>query len=586
MVRRVALIGLALIVWSCKSATDTTTAVTTVTAAPTISSFTASPASISAGQNTTLTWTVTGAPTLSINPGFGSVTGASRSASPGTTTIYTLTATNSAGSVTATVTVSVTPLATITSFTATPATITSGQSTMLAWMVNGATTLSLDQGVGAVTGTNKSVTPVGTTTYTLTAANALGTPTTATTTATVIPTVGALALTYVAGSTVKLEQIIGDKDWGDAAKGITTPTASQTATRYNIFANGFGMSFEDNGKMLFLFGDTRSVDPTKVNFRAADPIGYSTSTDPESGLLLNFFTKSDGTPLFVTSSGVNMGPDNIPNSGIRLNNGLFLVVNTGADPSLTDPWQSAYSVLLRFDEAAQTFTTGRTISTLPGGRFVFTSLRASGPDVYTFGLGTYRASDVFLATTPASGFETGTGTRYFAGLVGGQPTWVNSESGAVPIVQDNPLNGPPWPNDNPTIGNVSVVYSTDLALWLMTYDGGRQAGATGAKGVYFTSARQPWGPWAAPQLIFNGLRDNGYGVFIHNPALPPPGDGLNGPTIGSNDPVTTAGGDFAPLLIERFLRVAGDRLKIYYTMSTWNPYTVVKMRSEFKISSP
>ncbi len=75
---------------------------------------------------------------------------------------------------------------------------------------------------------------------------------------------------------------------------------------------------------------------------------------------------------------------------------------------------------------------------------------------------------------------------------------------------------------------------------------------------------------------------------MHDPGvLPdPPGDGLNGPVIGSNDPYTTAGGDFAPLLIERFTRVAGNTLKIYYTVSTWNPYTVVKMRSDFRILRP
>jgi hypothetical protein len=36
-------------------------------------------------------------------------------------------------------------------------------------------------------------------------------------------------------------------------------------------------------------------------------------------------------------------------------------------------------------------------------------------------------------------------------------------------------------------------------------------------------------------------------------------------------------------MIERFTRVSGSMLKIYYVMSTWNPYTVVKMRSEFTI---
>lgn len=396
-----------------------------------------------------------------------------------------------------------------------------------------------------------------------------------------------VSLSWVPGSSVKLEQVIGDCDWTkfDWADqtGTCLATTSQTVARFNILGNGFGYSFEDNGKMIFLFGDTISKDASAVNYHASDPLAWSTSTDPEAGLLLTFYTNSDGTPLFMKPPGIKMGADDICNSGISLSDGIYLVCNTGADESLADPHQNAYSILASFNEAARTFTTGRTISQLPGGRFVFTALQASGTDVFMFGTGTYRASDLFLSRTPASGFWAGTGTQYFAGLVDGQPTWTGSEAGAVPVVQDNPLNGPAWPNDSPTIGNVSVAYSADLGLWLMLFDGGRQTPRT--TGFYFTYAAQPWGPWSTPQLIFNDVRDHGLGVFIHDPnILPdPPGDGLNGPVIGSNDPYATRGGPFAPHLIERFTTVEGDTLKVYYTASTWNPYTVVKMRSEFTI---
>jgi hypothetical protein len=241
-------------------------------------------------------------------------------------------------------------------------------------------------------------------------------------------------------------------------------------------------------------------------------------------------------------------------------------------------------VLATFDESTKTFSAGRTISTLPGGHFVFTAVHASGPDVFMFGAGNYRASDIYLSRTPAVGFAAGTGTQYYAGLINGQPTWSAAESDATPVVQDNPLGGPPWPNDSPTVGNVSVAYSTDLGLWLMTYDGGRQTAKT--KGVYFAYAPQPWGPWSTPQLIFNEDRDLAAGVFVHRPNITPdpPGDGLNGPVIGNNSPYTTPGGIFAPQLIERFTQVVGNTLSIYYNVSTWNPYTVVKMRSQFTIT--
>ncbi len=149
----------------------------------------------------------------------------------------------------------------------------------------------------------------------------------------------------------------------------------------------------------------------------------------------------------------------------------------------------------------------------------------------------------------------------------------------MPVVQDNPNDGPAWPNDQPTVGNVSV--AEWKGNWFMTYDGGRQSEDT--TGIYFSYAADPWGPWSKPQLIFQAQRDHGFGVFIHDKSDNPPGPA--GPMIGKNpDYQKERGGPFAPLLIERFTRVEGDTLKIYYTMGTWNPYTVVKMRSEFKIN--
>lgn len=76
--------------------------------APSISSFVATPASISPGQSSTLTWTVVGATALSLDQGVGTVTGASAVVHPTATTTYTLTATNASGSVTASATLWVT----------------------------------------------------------------------------------------------------------------------------------------------------------------------------------------------------------------------------------------------------------------------------------------------------------------------------------------------------------------------------------------------------------------------------------------------------------------------------------------------
>ena len=135
----------------------------------------------------------------------------------------------------------------------------------------------------------------------------------------------------------------------------------------------------------------------------------------------------------------------------------------------------------------------------------------------------------------------------------------------------------------------------------MTYDGGRGSDTT--VGTYFAYAPEPWGPWSTPQRIFNDCRDKALGNFIFYyyateagnfcpTAMPagatsaPNSAGPAGPTINpaNNDPQTTRGGGYAPQMVQRFTEIAGNTLKIFYTLSTWNPYAVVLMESDFTIA--
>jgi hypothetical protein len=76
-------------------------------AAPSITSFTASPTTTNASGIVTLNWSATNASYYVISPGIGPIRGASVTVKPGTTTTYTLHATNQYGRVTATATVTV-----------------------------------------------------------------------------------------------------------------------------------------------------------------------------------------------------------------------------------------------------------------------------------------------------------------------------------------------------------------------------------------------------------------------------------------------------------------------------------------------
>ncbi|MGD0947978.1 MAG: DUF4185 domain-containing protein [Candidatus Binatia bacterium] len=446
---------------------------------------------------------------------------------------------------------------------------------------------------------------------------------------------GGVSLGYIPGSSHKLYQINGDCDWvqWDATIGNATPTCnptvSQTATKADVLGDDVPVAFEHNGELIVTFGDTIGAAGysawTNVQnsflWGAHDPIARSTTTSAADGLLLNFFL--NGThglevlpPPQPDGTAVDMGVDNVPHAGVSLNGTIYLGIKTG-NVSLGDgnnDQSHDYSVLATFDETTETFTSGRTISTLPNGHFVGPTfyLAPAGvlgtpppvspePVMLIFGVGAFRASNVYLSIIPSTEFASGvdqdgnSATRYFSGMSNGQPTWSSSESSAVPIVTDlDPAN--------PTISNASVFYSQPLGLWLMVYDGGR--GSISTEGMYFTYAPQPWGPWSTPQLVFNGCRDKGLGNFIFYyyaiaaqndcPSAMPAGvtsapnsAGPAGPTIGDqtvNDPTTTRGDAYAPTFVERFTIISGSTLQLFYMFATWNPYAVVMMESDFNIT--
>jgi hypothetical protein len=86
---------------------------TSTAARPVIGAFAVAPATITSGQDVTLTWSVAGAESLSLSPGIGPVTGTGATVHASATTTYTLTATNASGTDTAQSTVTLAPAGTV-----------------------------------------------------------------------------------------------------------------------------------------------------------------------------------------------------------------------------------------------------------------------------------------------------------------------------------------------------------------------------------------------------------------------------------------------------------------------------------------
>ena len=374
---------------------------------------------------------------------------------------------------------------------------------------------------------------------------------------------GVLSISYLPGSTVKLEQLNGEED-----KQLHQPTLSQTFTRFGVQGSDLGYSYEDKGLVYFLFGDTLG----KLG-KALDTIATTDAVDPEKSVRLDYLMNGKNY-LTVQPPGISMGAFETPIGGISLGDQMYVVVRTNHAAD----WSTDRSVLTRFTLPA-TFQPLHTISQAPAGHFLTQSLHtqpgsisglpAGGPFVFVWGTGYYRQSDAYLLIVPAAAFENGHGTRYFAGMKSsGGPTWSANEADAQALVK------------NGTMGDISVSWCQPLNLWLMTFD----SRAPAATGIQFCYSVTPWGPWSAPQTIFDEVRDGALGKFIHDPKIQPD-DGLEGPVIGvgQSNPAAVKGGAYAPYVVERWTKVQGSELDLYYVMSTWNPYVVMLMKSRLQI---
>jgi hypothetical protein len=148
-----------------------------------IVSFDVEPGIINQGEFANLSWVVISAASVNIDNGIGSValTG-HRILQPTQTTTYMLTASKATTTKSATVTITVNDESNesyenqeiiISSFEIYPGGINPGESAYLTWVVTGATSVTIDNGIGnvALSG-NQMIWPTETTTYTLTASNA------------------------------------------------------------------------------------------------------------------------------------------------------------------------------------------------------------------------------------------------------------------------------------------------------------------------------------------------------------------------------------------------------------------------------
>jgi phospholipase C len=237
-----------------KTATNSITVnVVPAGSAPTMT-LSVSPSVVAAGQNSTLTWASTNSTSVVIVPSVlgDDVTSVALSGStavvPTATTTYTATATGASG-VTASASATINILGV--TLVATPTRIGPGQTASLNWISTNATSVSIDQGIGAVAlSGNQIVSPAATTTYTITATNGAATATaTATVNAPLAVTLKASPANIAPGSSstltwasqgavsVSIDQGVSPIS-GAAGNVVVSPTQNTTYTITALDAQG------------------------------------------------------------------------------------------------------------------------------------------------------------------------------------------------------------------------------------------------------------------------------------------------------------------------------------------------------------
>ncbi|MFZ1041089.1 MAG: DUF4185 domain-containing protein [Anaerolineales bacterium] len=349
----------------------------------------------------------------------------------------------------------------------------------------------------------------------------------------------AAAIRYVPGSSQKICQLVGETD-----REFNQPTANQTASRYGLVGDDLGYSFESNGKLFFLFGDSNPTatfngkpnlgnDPPRIS-DDNDAIAFTTDTSLNPCIKLDFITDSIGAyknPVVLNAQGqpaITLRAFEIPVAGINDAGKMYVIFATDHIGAF-----STRTVVGESDDDANTFHYLYDFSKGPDAKFINVAI-ANGNDGYLYFWGTqggniYRKSPPFLARKPIGSMNSLNGIEYLHAVnPDGTPVFMPNESDAMPLFHDY-LQGQ---QVSDCMGELGVNWNPFVKRWIVLYNCLNDTPAN-PRGIYMRFASQPWGPWSAPQTIFNPTTDGGYCHFIHravNAQNPTACDNLSDPT--------------------------------------------------------
>ena len=140
-----------------------------------------------------------------------------------------------------------------------------------------------------------------------------------------------------------------------------------------------------------------------------------------------------------------------------------------------------------------------------------------------------------------------------------QARWSSRVEDAIPLFEQG------------EVGELSFSYNEHIKKWILAY-----------YGTTVRLADDPWGAYSDPFTLFDAWLDGGYCHFMHYEGCT---SGVN-PIDYTIEPFNLNGGAYGPYQFENFARGDADNTTIYWTLSTWSPYTTVLMKSTITRKKP
>lgn len=316
---------------------------------------------------------------------------------------------------------------------------------------------------------------------------------------------------------------------------LTGPDAINDTAAVSVAGTDLGSMTNVGDKTFFFFGDTFGErDPASIGgqggFWRSNVAAWSTDDDPSDGITFDDWVTDDiGLAAALIegdhdANGAEGEVTKIPTYGFSIGDTIYvsyMSVRHWGDPGA---WDANHSALIVSRNDGASWAPVDDVQWPGDSNFVqvaTTPVTEEGVEyIYFWSIPSGRFGGVQLMRVPATedAVEDQNAYEYFAGAEGADPHWSSEMSDAETIVDG-------------TIGELSVMWSTYLERWIMTY--------SDAGNAYIREGATPWGPWGEPIELVSGA---------DYPAL------------------------YSPYLNPRY--VSDDGKRIYFTLSLWNPYNV------------